>query len=73
MSMCRLKPCPFCRCKYQTTTAHCLAIAGNTLYTVLCMCGAEGPTGDTPNEAARAWNRRPNTAKRRQKRKAVQQ
>jgi Lar family restriction alleviation protein len=57
-----IKPCPFCGGTVHTVSTS-TAIAGNTLYGVLCVCGAEGPTGDTPDEAAKNWNIRERQAK----------
>jgi len=52
-----LKPCPFCGCKIHVISTG-KAIAGNTLYGVLCVCGAEGPSADSKQDAADTWNRR---------------
>jgi hypothetical protein len=56
------EPCPFCGGTVQTVSAS-TAIAGNRLYSVLCVCGAEGPTGHTPDEAAMNWSLREQPAK----------
>jgi Lar family restriction alleviation protein len=61
----KLKPCPFCGCN----DLLLYTIVG---YSVFCrQCGVETRIQETRRMAVDAWNRRAETAKRRQKRKAV--
>lgn len=49
-----LKPCPFCgKPRNQYITSY------SGVYATRCTCGAEAPPGDTEDEAAENWNRRP--------------
>lgn len=56
--MTELMPCPWCK----TNEGAALGYIGQpaVAWSVSCICcGAEGPRGDTPSEAARLWNTRP--------------
>ncbi len=52
-------PCPFCGDPHMVDVfRHGHSDSGATYSAVCGECGAEGPSGDSPLEAARSWNAR---------------
>ena len=52
-----LDPCPFCAEERYLTV--CGVLTGKNLWVVCDTCNAEGPVGNSPEEAKYLWNQRP--------------
>ena len=53
-----LLSCPFCGQARGIRTVYFLTTDEASYYVICPGCGAQGPTGDTPEEAIASWNSR---------------